>query len=175
MRTSATGAWSRPRGFTLFELLVVVAIIGIMILASATLAFGDRAAEVLERESERLAALIRLAHEEAVLQSRERAVGFWRGGYAFLELDGGDWRVLEEDSSLRPRELPEPMRVELLLEGIDTVLSVNPRSEPQAFLLSSGEATTFELRLELEDATPWLITVDPLGEVEARRVEDPFG
>jgi general secretion pathway protein H len=145
-----------------------------MIAAAGTLAFGNRAAAELEREAQRLAALIELAHEEAILQSRERALGFWRGGYAFLELEGTDWRTLERDDELRPRTLPEPMRVELFLEGIDTVLSPNPRSEPQAYLLSSGEASNFEVRLEFEDERPWLITVDPLGRVDAQRLPDPF-
>ena len=68
MRTSAAGS-SRLRGFTLLELLIVVAIIAIAT-AGVSFAIRDPQATQLEREAQRLAALL----ESARAQSRTSGV-----------------------------------------------------------------------------------------------------
>ena len=83
MPTSATGTSTetpRPaRGFSLIELLVVVLLVGI-ILTMATLAVGPTTgADDSAAEARRLAALLELAREQAVLHAlsllRDRAGG----------------------------------------------------------------------------------------------------
>jgi general secretion pathway protein H len=54
----------RQRGFTLLELLIVLALMAIAV-SSVTLAIRDPAATQLEREAERLAALLEAARAEA--------------------------------------------------------------------------------------------------------------
>ncbi|HXE49774.1 MAG TPA: GspH/FimT family pseudopilin [Ramlibacter sp.] len=68
MRTSAAGS-SRLAGFTLLELLIVVAIIAIAT-AGVSFALRDPQAAQLEREAQRLAALL----ESARAQSRSSGV-----------------------------------------------------------------------------------------------------
>lgn len=155
------------QGFTLIEVLVVVVIVGILI-TMATLTLGGRSDEAVREESERLTALIGLALEESVFQSREFALSFWRGGYAFHELVGQDWVLLEGDSMFRPRRLEDGLRLELYLEGIDTTLSLVEKHEPQVFLFSSGEISPFEVVIEDEyrDAS-WTLEADILGNVHA--------
>ncbi|HSV47331.1 MAG TPA: prepilin-type N-terminal cleavage/methylation domain-containing protein [Ramlibacter sp.] len=85
MRTSAAGSsWTkvRSRGFTLLELLVVVAIIAIAAVG-VSFAIRDASSTQLDREAQRLAALL----EAARAQSRSSGIAVrWRavdGGFAF--------------------------------------------------------------------------------------------
>ncbi len=74
MPTSAAGSSHRTRGFTLLELIVVIAIIA-MATAGVSFALRDSSAATLDREADRLAALL----ESARAQSRASGVAVrWR-------------------------------------------------------------------------------------------------
>ncbi|GIX22736.1 MAG: hypothetical protein KatS3mg121_1519 [Gammaproteobacteria bacterium] len=140
------------RGFTLLELLVVVVIIAVIV-AAAGLSLRDGGRDRLREEARRLAVLLELAQEEAVLQSRQLGLGVWEDGYGFYVFSGmvdengrPIWTPLE-DPQLRRRAFPEGLRVELYLEGRPVVLDALPVERPQIMLLSSGESTPFELEL----------------------------
>src|SRR6185503_1540805 len=75
------------RGFTLLELMVVVAIIGMLagaVILSINTLGPDRE---IERETGRLRGLVNLLHEEALMQTRDYAVMFTRTGYRFYIYD----------------------------------------------------------------------------------------
>ena len=156
MPTSATGivnnrqlkATAKSGGFTLLEVLVVVLIIGI-ILSFAVLKVNDRSrSETAEQETERLAALLKLSSEEAVLQSRELALQLTSGGYEFLMLDQDTWTTLQDDHLLRPRHLPVEVTLTATIEGETAELQAdNDKPLPRIYLLSSGEMTAFTLDL----------------------------
>lgn len=128
---------------------MVVLIIGI-VLSFATLAIRDNPEQRLQTEAERFAALLRLASQEAVLQSREVAVVFESNGYHFEVLDQGQW-VQSADNVFRPRTLPDGIRLEVEIEGDRLGLTVGRDDEsrrgrePRIFLLSGGEMTPFVL------------------------------
>ena len=141
----------RARGFTLLEVLVVLLIIGILV-SFAALSI-KRADTAVPDEARRLAALIRLAGEEAVLQGQEYAVQFEAEAYSFLTFDGEEWLPVEDDEILRPRELPHDVVVELAMEGEPITLGEeDEKTPPRIFILSSGEMSPFQLTVRKSGA-----------------------
>jgi general secretion pathway protein H len=150
---------TRPqRGFTLIELLVVVAIGAILTsMAALSLNFGGRD-EQLSDEAKRIAALLRLAADDAVLSRRELGLRLTEAGYAFYRLDrSGEeprWTMLDQDKRLRERNWPKGVQVELYIEDVPVVLD-NPEKQaqkadpdaeppkPQIMTLSNGETLPY--------------------------------
>lgn len=112
----------RPRsGFTLVELLMVVAIMGLAA-AAVVLAVPDPRPPVGD-EAERFAARLVRAREEALLTNRAVAVEATPEGYAFSSFDGVQWSPLTdgpfgeerwaEDTAARPegQSADAPLRV----------------------------------------------------------------
>ena len=140
------------RGFTLLEILVVVLIIGI-VLSLATLAFRDDTAERLQTEAHRLAALVTLASQEAVLQGKEFAVAFAPGDYRFQVLEEAKW-VDARDAVLRQRRFPDDITEYLEIEGEAVPAAPEDKDQPpRVYLLSSGEVTPFTLTLKHTNST----------------------
>lgn len=111
MQTSATGRPGMPRaqpatpraarnnapirrGFTLVELLMVVAIIGVAA-GAVVLSVPDPRPSVAA-DAERFAARLSRARDEAVLSNRPVAVEMTPAGYGFTVFDGADWSPLDE-------------------------------------------------------------------------------
>jgi general secretion pathway protein H len=158
MLTSETGiSTSNCRraisGFTLIEILVVLLIIGILV-TGAALSLGVLGRDsALEKESDRLAALMDYLRDQATLQNREYGLRCFVGGYEFLAYDArtNQWQRLTDDESTRPRRLPTGVTMQVSIEGRQIIL---PREQsradelsPQVMLFSSGDLNLFELTL----------------------------
>lgn len=174
--------WERPQnhqhGFTLIELLVVLLIIGITV-SFAVLSIGDRGRERgAEQEAQSLAARLSLAGQESVLQAREIALQLTKNGYQFLALDEDKWRVLDDDEILRPRSLPDGLRLELKLDGESVLIggqeekADKAKDVPLIYLLSSGEMTPFELILHDEYGTHFRIVGAANGQLNVLKLAD---
>lgn len=158
------GAATAQRGLTLIEILVVLIIIGVII-NFAVLSVGPSQNAQAEEEIRRLAALIGLASQEAVLGSREIVLELDAHGYRFFELDIDADKLVAiaaDDPLLRERSLPESLRLALDVEGEAILLGKKDNDKndksgkadaaARIYLLSSGEfAQPFELTLQVSD------------------------
>lgn len=211
MRTSVTGISNRARhdrlnprrkasGFSLLEILVVVFIIGVlatMFTLSVGITGGD---QEIERELDRLQALLQLASEEATLQGHELGLRFYRGGYEFAAyeelfedypdpnpegvVEQPEWTILRQDAVLGPRQMPEDIEIELEIDGRVIILDDEEQEDndtdadeetdyrPQVFIFSSGEISPFVVRLRRSfENTSVILEVKADGMIELDRGE----
>ncbi|VAW91789.1 General secretion pathway protein G [hydrothermal vent metagenome] len=144
---------AKVHGFTLIEIMVVIAIMGIM-LGLGMFAFGDGGlSDKLEQESQRLYGLIKLAQEESILQSKELALELDRDGYVFKQLYDDKWVDITADKIFRKRSLTAGIELSLEVEDVKLVLnSIKEENEPiRIYILSSGELTPFDITLKITD------------------------
>jgi general secretion pathway protein H len=143
---------NQARGFTLIELLVVLVILGSLI-GIAVLSVGIAGpGRELHNEAERLAGLIGVLAEEAVLDNQEYGLLLSREAYQVLRYDPlkQEWQALAG----KPHQLPVWAELSVELEGAALDLPLPEGDEPakdalvpQLLLLSSGEISPFRLRL----------------------------
>lgn len=151
----------RSGGFSLIEILVVIVIIGIVAsiaVLSITLAGGD---SQLREEAQRIVSLVEVAQDESLLQGREYGLEFMQGAYRFVEFDplSRQWSEIIGDDTLRLRQLPEELELELYIEDRRVVLKTDParmksddedrpgveRYAPHVLIYSSGDMSPFEI------------------------------
>ncbi len=158
------------QGFTLIEVLVVVVIIGVIAL-SVALTVGASSDRRLNREAERLQALITYACNRAELTGRELGVVIAPDGFAFTRLGLDGWKPLPDEGELRTRHWPDTLRITLRREGRVVDLSVDTEATPQLVCFSSGEMTPFTIELTLGDSASYRLDGDEDGVITLRREE----
>jgi general secretion pathway protein H len=155
---SAAHRASAQRGFTLLEVLVVVAIIG-MLAGAVTLSLGTLGNDrEIDEETNRLRSMIDLLHEESLMQSRDYGVMFSETGYRFYVFDYQEltWVLPAVDRLLEQHDLRPLLSLSLVLDGRNVPLLRNfealdvENPEPQVMLLSSGEVTPFTIEMQRE-------------------------
>ena len=178
-------------GFTLFEILAVVMIIGIIVaigVMSVGLLGGDRE---LQRQALRLSTIVELSSEEAQMQGRDFGLEFMQKGYRFVEYDPilDIWAEVLGDDMLGTRQLEETMEFELIIEDREVLLQAEAQETetdeddndrdltddylPHVLVMSSGDITPFEIRIYRDgDNIPSGVTVDAAGVIELLQVED---
>ena len=147
---------ARTLGFTLIELMVVVFIIGLIASAAVITFGGDRRDTELDKEAERIHALLEYVREQAELQTRDYGLRINDHAYSFVVFDvmQNQWRTNEEDDALREREFPEGLEPSVVLEGRPIVLDVKKKTiedfKPQIMVFSNGDLSSFEITLQRE-------------------------
>jgi len=147
---------ARRAGFTLIELMIVVFVIGLVTAAAIITFGGDRRDTELDKEAERINALLDYAREQAELQTRDYGIRINDLAYSFVVFDvlQNQWRVADEDDALREREFPEGLRPAVVLEGRPIVLDAKKKAiqdfKPQIMIFANGDLSSFEITLQRE-------------------------
>lgn len=143
---STAAARRRPvRGFTLLELLVVLVIAGLTLgMVSFNAMPSER--QVLQKECQRIALLLQLARDEAIVRNRPIAFETDGQGYHFLVREENVWQPLTGDDVLRERQYPRPpvmVAVDPPLPGaaLRLVFGREPVDKPFVMTLSAGDAS----------------------------------
>ena len=123
---------SIEHGFTLIEILVVVALIGIIssvIVLSIDLLRND---EDLRQESQRIKSLLKIAQDEAVIQSKDLGINIELHGYHFVEYEPflNQWNKIQNDNLLGSYQLSKNYEFMLFIEGTEINLS-NPEKKKE--------------------------------------------
>jgi general secretion pathway protein H len=137
----------RARGFTLLELLVVLVIAGTLLGMVAFNAMpGER--QVLQNEAQRVALLLQLARDEAIVRNRPIAFEAEPDRYRFLIRDGDKWQPIPQDDMLREREFKRaPIAVSITppvaaeANPLRIVFGREPVDKPFLLTFSAGDAS----------------------------------
>jgi prepilin-type N-terminal cleavage/methylation domain-containing protein len=131
------------RGFTLWELLIVVGIVAI------TISVVQLAPGLSDDTRE-------LKREDAVFESRNYAISVHDKGFVVLEFNEGEW-LLAPDSFFSKVKLNESQTSELIIEN--QLIDISPKTtpEPHILILSSGEMTPFEWRINDETTSSGIL------------------
>lgn len=141
--TAGAGLRRHPAGFTLIEILVVMAIVGI-VLAVASVNFLRDDRQLLEAEVDRLALLLQLGRDTAAARGEAVAWAGTPSRYGFLRRDEtGAW-VADGDEFLRERELPAGIRLAAL-----SINHVAAALGERVLFYPTGACVPFEIVLAL--------------------------
>ena len=146
----------RSRGFTLLELMVVIALVGI-VLGVAGLAAGNTPARQARQEAGQVLQLIQQLREQAVIEGRDYGVRVRRTEYQVwrLEPPGGQ-------PAGAVHRLGQGVQMHLEQEG--QRLSLDSLA-PQLLMLSSDEISAFVLSFVAEEQVLAHIVSDGIGEL----------
>ena len=152
------------RGFTLFELVIVLFIVGV-VFTSAILVMPLGGKGASDRELDILAERIDRTRDQAIFTARPYGLALWRRGYDFFA-----WHP--EEGWLAPGGIDGPSSTEfeaievvgLATAGVTIPVADEPPDGPQVVFPPSGEVTTLETRLFAVSGNEFRFSINALGE-----------
>lgn len=179
----------KNQGFSLIEILIAL-VVGALIISLATLSFGDKRKEELEKHSMRLYALFKQAQDETLLRGIDIGLRIEENKYWFYtyDVENEKWLPITDDEFFTEKTIPEMLEMKVVVDG-STLFSdeedevdiferdVNIFEEeeeeeeevepPQIYILSSGEMNDFKVALGWTGDEPryYLISGTMLGDI----------
>lgn len=145
----------QSRGFTLLELMVVIALVGV-VLGMVSLTIGNSPGRVARQEAGQLLQLVQQLREQAVIEGREYGVRIQRDEYRVLRLEHEGWQPTGT-----ARRLPPDLYLQLEQEGQRLNLD---GTVPQLLMLSNDEVSAFALYFMSAEQALLSLVSDGAGE-----------
>jgi len=170
---------TNTKGFTLLEVLVVIALIGLIVSVVQFDFSGKRPEDTLKKVSYQFAELFESAANYGLLNNVELGLYLEENSYRFLGYDGVKWSEIPHQDWLAAQELPEGITFKLSLDDLpieepllfdssvfkandEEYLSFDAIEEakkakkekllfPQVYILSGGDITPFSLTFQFTE------------------------
>ena len=129
------------RGFTLIEILIVIVIIGITI-GFAIIAYGDfGASRRLQFAAEQLVNTVKLAQQQAILESGTLGIRLNNSGYRILKYQNSSmqWQPISNKGVFKEKIFPKNTKIKLNAKSINNA--------PSIILHAAGTMTPFTLTI----------------------------
>ncbi len=166
---------TKTTGFTLIEVMVVIALIGIIATMVQFTFSGKRPEDSLKEVSFRFAGVFESAVNYGLLNNVELGLIVKDNSYQFLGYDGVKWSEISQQDWLSVQELPEGVELTLTLDDLpieepmlfDSSIFTEQSNEylsfddieakkekqiiPQVYILSGGDITPFSLTFHFNE------------------------
>lgn len=142
------------KGFTLIEILVVIAILGIIVTFVVLNVDLRSRAKVAQQTAKELLLLMQATQQQAILQQQPMGISIQSDAYSFWQYtetsDSMVWQPIEQDSVFSSRHLPKGVHLQLtLLAGNADAASLT--NTPTLVFAIDGTQAPFKLTISIED------------------------
>ncbi len=168
---------TKTKGFTLIEVMVVIALIGVIATMVQFSFSGKRPEDTLKEASFRFTGIFESAANYGLLNNVELGLVIKDNSYQFLGYDGVKWSEVAQQEWLSVQELPEGVELTLTLDDLpieepilfDSSVFTEQANEylsfddieakkeqqvvPQVYILSGGDITPFSLTFHFNEQT----------------------
>lgn len=162
---SPSESYKKNKGFTLLEVMVVIAMMAILTAFVVPYLPGDRA-ELMQAEVDRFQSKIVYAQTQAILQSQDLGLIVDDTSYKFVQRVSSGWEEFEEEP-LQSQTIESIFKQKILIEDIEYFPEISDDPEeikPIVLFYSSGEMSPFKYQLALSEQQYLSVEFDPLGE-----------
>ncbi len=166
---------AKTTGFTLIEVMVVIALIGVIATMVQFSFSGKRPEDTLKEASFRFAGIFESAANYGLLNNVELGLVVKDNSYQFLGFDGVKWSEISQQEWLSVQEVPEGVELTLTLDDLpieepilfDSSVFTEQANEylsfddieakkekqivPQVYILSGGDITPFSLTFHFNE------------------------